>query len=318
MRFRRLLVALAMTMLSLTDAHAQGRVVRVIVPSATGGAIDGIARVYVKHLRESLDENWIVENISGASGVVGTERVARSTPDGSMLLFSADLHAAAPLVIKNVPYDPIKDFQPIALAAKAPLVFVVNASAVQAKNLKELVEEIKRDEKRHAFAIGGAGTARLGAEIFKSRTGLNVLTVAYRGTGPAINDLAGGHVTLMTVAPLAAMPLVRAGKLRALAITASQRFEGTPGVPTAAEAGMPGFEVITSFGFWSPKGLGDEQLRRLSDALRKAASDPELKKQLLDLGVVAHWESPQAFEEHIQTEFARAREIFERAGIKPE
>jgi tripartite-type tricarboxylate transporter receptor subunit TctC len=300
-------------------SHAQGRVVRVIVPYAAGGNIDNIGRAYVKHLRETFNENWIVENISGGSGVIGTERVARSAPDGTTLLFSADVHSMAPLVIKNVPYDPIKDFQPIALVAKAPLVFVVNAAAVRAGNLKELVEEIKGEEERYSFAIGALGSAtHLGAEIFKSRAGLNVLTVAYRGTGPAINDLAGGHVTLMTVAPLAAMPLVRAGKLRALAITAPQRFEGAPDVPTAEEAGMPGFEVINSYGFWGPTGLRNDQITRLSDALRKAANDPELKKRMLDLGVAAHWESPQAFEKHIQTEFTRYRAIFEKAGVKPE
>jgi tripartite-type tricarboxylate transporter receptor subunit TctC len=211
------------------------------------------------------------------------------------------------------------DFQPIALVAKAPLVFVVNAGAVRARSLNELVAEIKRDEKRHSFAIPSLGSvSHLGAEIFKSRTGLNVLSVTYRGTGPAINDLAGGHVTLMTVAPMAAMPLVRAGKLRALAITAPQRFEGTPEVPTAAESGMPDFEVINSYGFWGPQGLRADQIARLSDAMRKAANDPELKKRMLDWGVAAHWESPQAFEKHIQTEFARNRAIFEKAGVKPE
>ena len=300
-------------------AHAEGRVVRVIVPYAAGGNIDSIARAYTKHLRETFNENWIVENVSGGNGVIGTERVARSAPDGAMLLFSADVHSMARLVIKNVPYDPIKDFQPIALVAEAPLVFVVNARAVRAKDLRELVEEIKRDEKRYTFGLSGLGSAsHLGAEIFKSRTGLDVLMVAYRGTGPAINDLAGGHVTLMTVPPLAAMPLVHAGKLRALAITAPQRFEGTPDVPTAAESGMPGFEVINSYGFWGPRGLRDDQVARLSDAMRKAANDPELKRRMLDLGVAAHWESPQAFEKHIQTEFTRNRAIYEKAGVKPE
>jgi tripartite-type tricarboxylate transporter receptor subunit TctC len=319
MRFQRLLVAVAMTMLSLTDAHAQGRVARVIVPYAAGGTNDAIARVYTKHLREAINESWIVENISGGNGVIGTERVARAAPDGATLLFGADGHSMTPLVIKNVPYDPIRDFQPIALAARAPLVFVVNASAVHARNLKELVEEIKRDANRHTFAVGALGSStHLGAEIFKTRTGLIVLSVAYRGTGPALTDLAGGHVTLMTVAPLAAMPLVHAGKLRALAITAPQRFEGTPDVPTAEEAGMPGFEVINSYGFWGPKGLRNDQIARLSDAIRKAAHDPELRKRLLDLGVAAHWESPQAFEMHIQTEFTRYRAILEKAGIKPE
>lgn len=317
MRLPGLLATVAL-MLPLA-AHAEGRVVRVIVPYAVGGNIDVIGRAYVKHLRETFNETWIVENIAGGSGVIGAERVVRAAPDGTTLLFSADVHSMARLVIKDVPYDPIKDFQPIALVAKAPLVFAVNASAVQARNLKELVEEIKRDEKRHAFAISGLGSSvHLGAEIFKSRAGVNVLLVTYRGTGPAINDLAGGHVTMMTAAPLPVMPLVRAGKLRALAITAPERFEGAPDVPTAEEAGMPGFEVINSWGFWGPRGMRNDQITRLSDALRAAANDPDLKKRLLDLGISAHWESPQAFEKHIQTEYVRHRVIFEKAGVKPE
>lgn len=317
MKFIKTLVLLACVLPML--AAAQGRTVRVIVPYAPGGNIDGLARVYSKFMGDALKENWIVENVAGASGVVGTEKVARATPDGTTLLFSADVHSMAPLVIKNLPYDPIRDFQPVALLAKAPLLFVVNAQKVQAKNLTELVAEVRRAPGDHSFAISGSGSSpQLGAEIFKTKTGLNVVSAPYRGTGPAVNDLVGGHVTMMTVTPLAAMQLVKSGKLRALAVTSSQRFEGAPDVPTAEEAGMPGFEVINSYGFWAPKGLPADALDKLSAALRLVANDADLKKRLLQLGVVAHWNTPAEFERHIQTEFARNKLIYERAGVKPE
>jgi tripartite-type tricarboxylate transporter receptor subunit TctC len=317
MKFIKVLVLLACALPLLV--HAQGRTVRVIVPYAPGGNIDGLARVYSKFMGDSLKENWIVENIAGGSGVVGTERVARAAPDGTTLLFSADVHSMAPLVIKNLPYDPIKDFQPVALLAKAPLLFVVNAEKVQAKNFTELVAEIKRDPKRHSFAISGSGSSpQLGAEMFKTATGLDILSAPYRGTGPAVNDLVGGHVTMMTVTPLAALQLVKSGKLRAIAVTSAQRFDGAPEVPTSEEAGLPGYEITNSYGFWAPRGLPPAVLDKLSSELRGVASDPALKKRLFDLGVVAFWNTPADFEKHIRAEFARNKTIYERAGVKPE
>ena len=300
-------------------AAAQDRTVRVIVPYAPGGNIDALARAYSRELGELLKENWIVENVAGANGVIGTERVARAAANGATLLFSADVHSMLPLLVKRVPYDPIRDFTPVALVAKAPLMFVVNAEGVKAGNLRDLVGEIRAQPKKFAFAISGAGSSpQLGAEIFKSRTQLDVLTVSYKGTGPAVNDLAAGHVNMMVVSPLAAIGLVRAGTLRALAVTAPARFEGTPEVPTSAESGMPGFEVLNSYGFWAPKGLPQDQLARLSEAMRRVAQAAPVQKRLLELGVVATWESPADFQRHIATEFERNRKIYTDAGIQPE
>jgi tripartite-type tricarboxylate transporter receptor subunit TctC len=316
---RRDLIAASLLAPACMAAFAQSRTVRVIVPYAPGGNIDALARAYSKEMGPLLGENWIVENVAGANGAIGTERVARSAPNGATLLFSADVHNMLPLVSKRVPYDPIKDFTPVSLVAKAPLMVVVHAGSVKATNLTELVAEIKAQPKKFTFAISGAGSSpQLGAEIFKSRTGLDVLSASYKGTGPAITDLAAGHVNLMVVSPLAAMSLVRAGRLRALAVTAPARFEGTPEVPTVAEAGMPGFEVLNSYGFWGPKGLPPDQLGRLSEALRKVAQTPQMQKRLLELGVFATWESPQDFQKHIATEFERNSKIYADAGIQPE
>ena len=305
--------------LHMSVAHAQQRMVRVIVPYAAGGNVDAIARIYSKELSEILNEIWTVNNVPGASGVIGTDRVAKAQADGTTLLFSADVHSMLPLVLNKLPYDPIKDFTPVALVAKAPLLFVVNPDKVKANNLKELVTEVRAAPKNYTFAISGAGSsAQLGAEIFKARNNLDVLSITYKGTGPAITDVAAGHVNMMVVSPLAALSLARVGKLKALAVTSPQRFEGAPDIPTTAESGMPGYEILNSYGFWGPKGMPANQLTRLSEAMRQVAQSTTVKQRLMELGVVASWESPQGFEEHIVKEFERNRKTYESAGIKPE
>ena len=249
-------IALIFYFLSFGYSIAQSNIVKVIVPYAPGGNVDNIARVYSKFISEKFNENWIVENISGANGVIGASHVAKSKPDGRTLLFSADVHSMASLVIKSVPYDAINDFIPISLVAKAPLIFVVNPDSVRAGNLTQLIDEIKSNPEKYNFAISGSGSSpQLGAEIFKSKTNLPLATINYRGTGPAVTDLAGGHVNLMVVTPLAVMPLIKAGKLRALAVTSKNRFLPLPDIPSTAESGMPGFELENSYGFWGPKGV---------------------------------------------------------------
>src|SRR2546422_2231484 len=247
-KFLRACAALMLLFPSL--AIAQARLVKVVVPYAPGGNIDVIARLYAQKAAELLKENWIVENLSGGSGTIGTHFVARAVPDGVTLLFAADAHLTARLVIKNVPYDPLADFAPIARVAEAPLLFIVNPAQIRARNLADLAADIKRNPKRFSFAVSGLGAMpHMAAEVFRSRIHADILVVPYRGTGPAVNDVVGGQVSMMVVAPLAAIHLVRSGKLRALAITAPRRFEGVPEVPTAEEAGMPDFLFLNSYGF---------------------------------------------------------------------
>ena len=309
---------IALTMVVPAFASAQN-LVKVVVPYAPGGNIDSLARIYAKEMSKILGESWIIENIGGANGVIGTRHVAVAKPDGKTLLFSADVHSMAPLVIKNVPYDPIKDFTPIARVATAPLVFVVNPEKVKANNLADLVKDIKANPNAYNFASSGLGSSpQMGAEIFQVKTGLKVQQVPYKGTGPAITDLTGGHVEMMFVTPVAAMPLVRSGRLKALAITSPKRFELASEVPTTAEAGMPDFIIQNSYGFWGPKNLPKDVLDRLSMAMQKASQVPELKQMLLQLGASATWESPDDFAKHIQSEFLNNQAILKHAGVEPE
>ena len=312
-------IALIFYFLSFGYSIAQSNIVKVIVPYAPGGNVDNIARVYSKFISEKFNENWIVENISGANGVIGASHVAKSKPDGRTLLFSADVHSMASLVIKYVPYDAIIDFIPISLVAKAPLIFVVNPDSVRAGNLTQLIDEIKSNPEKYNFAISGSGSSpQLGAEIFKSKTNLPLATINYRGTGPAVTDLAGGHVNLMVVTPLAVMPLIKAGKLRALAVTSKNRFLPLPDIPSTAESGMPGFELENSYGFWGPKGVPSSQIMKISQQLKQVSEDAELQKRLLELGVNASWESSEDTVKHIAREFKRNKEIYLKANVKPE
>ena len=300
-------------------AFAQGRLVKVVVPYAPGGNVDVIGRLYARKAGEILKENWIVENLSGGSGTIGTHAVARAAPDGTTLLFAPDAHTMVRLVVKNVPYDPLKDFVAIARVAEAPLMFIVNPSRVRAQNLTELAAEVTADPRQFSFAISGLGTSpHLGAEAFRLRVARDILIVPYRGTGPAVNDVMGGQVTMMVVAPLAAMQLVRGGKLRALAVTAPKRFEGIPDVPTTEESGMKDFIFLNSYGFWGPKGLSEEFVMRINGVMRQASESPDIRRRLLDLGVSAVWETPEAFASHAQSEFLTNSRIFQQAGVKPE
>lgn len=316
-RFRCIAAVLIFALPSLV--LAQGQLVRVVVPYAPGGNIDVIGRIYAKRMAELLKENWIVENLSGGNGTIGTHSVAKAAPDGKTLLFTADVHSMAPLVIKNVPYDPLADFVAIARVAEAPLIFIANPAKVRARSLAELATDIRANPMHYSFAISGLGSSpHLAAAAFRARVNADVLLVPYRGTGPAVNDVAGGQVTMMVVTPLAAMQLVRSGRLRALAVTASHRFDGAPDVPTAEEAGMPDFLFANSYGFWGPKGLSKDLVMRVNAAAREASESPDLRQRLLNLGVTPIWETPEAFAGRALVEFQRSSRILQEAGVKPE
>ncbi len=303
----------------LLPTLAQAQWVKVVVPYAPGGNIDVIGRIYAKKISELLKESWIVENISGGSGTIGTYSVAKSAPDGKTLLFAADAHSTARLVVKNVPYDPLGDFVAIARVAESPLVFIVNPAQVRARDLAELTTDIKADPKRYSFAISALGSLpHLAAVAFCVRVDTDVLIVPYRGTGPAVNDVAGGQVNMMLVSPLAVMQLVRVGRLRALAVAAPRRIAGAPDVRTAEEAGMADFLFANSYGFWGPKGLAKDLVMRINAAAREASESPDLRQRLLDLGVTSIWETPEAFSRYASKELERNRRILEKAGVKPE
>ena len=300
-------------------AAGEGRLVKLVVPYEAGGNVDVIARLYAVVVGDLLKENWVIENKSGASGTIGGYFVARSAPDGATLMFVPDAHNLARVVVKNVPYDPLGDFTAIARVASAPLVFVVNPQQVQARNLSELAAEVKANPKKFSFAIGGlASSSRIGAEIFRSYTDTDILLVPYRSTSPAINGIVSGQVNLMLVAPLAAVPLIKSGRLRALAVTTPERFEVLPDVPTTAEAGMPEFIFSNSYGVWGPKDMPKEIVARISAAFKQAAANPEIRQKLLGLGIAPIWEAPEMFARQAASDLHTYGPILVKAGVTPQ
>ena len=303
-----------------TPRHAlsqDGGTVSLVVPYAPGGAIDTIGRIFAQQLSPMLGESWVVLNRSGGNGIIGAQEVARAAPDGHTLMFSADIHLVARQVMSKVPYDPIADFTPVARAAQGPLV-LVGSSELQPQTLAELVRDAKARPDEYEFANSSLGAmGHLATESFKKLIGADLLVVNYRGTAPALNDVLSGQVALMMAPLLSVLGHVKAGGLRAYAVTAAKRSPVAPEIPTAAEAGLPGLEFTVWYAMWGPKGLPPETVERLNGAVRRVAAMPEIASRLADLGVEPVIEDQAAFARHIQAEYARNTQIIAEAGIEP-
>jgi tripartite-type tricarboxylate transporter receptor subunit TctC len=297
---------------------AQQRVVRLIVPSAPGGAIDVIGRLYAQRLSEILGQTWVVENKSGASNTLGSAEVARAAPDGSTFLTNADIQIMARHVMRSVSYDPIADFTPISRFATSPMVLIGNPSGTP-DTLAKLIDALKAQPDRFSFANSGLGSmGHLATESFKRRIDAKALIVNYRGTVPAINDVLGGQVGLM-VAPLgSALPHVNAGTLRAFVIMSPQRTALLPNLPTIDEAGLPNLDFRLWYGLWGPKGLAAETVRLVNAAVQAASNEPALAERLVSLGAEPVTEDAASFARFIDEEVKRAARIAEAAGIRPE
>jgi tripartite-type tricarboxylate transporter receptor subunit TctC len=294
-----------------------GGTVSLVVPYAPGGAIDTIGRIFAQQLSPMLGESWVVLNRSGGNGIIGAQEVARAAPDGHTLMFSADIHLVARQVMSKVPYDPIADFTPVARAAQGPLV-LVGSSELQPQTLAELVQDAKARPDEYEFANSSLGAmGHLATESFKKLIGADLLVVNYRGTAPALNDVLSGQVALMMAPLLSVLGHVKAGGLRAYAVTAAKRSPVAPEIPTAAEAGLPGLEFTVWYAMWGPKGLPPETVERLNGAVRRVAAMPEIASRLADLGVEPVIEDQAAFARHIQAEYARNTQIIAEAGIEP-
>jgi tripartite-type tricarboxylate transporter receptor subunit TctC len=300
-------------------AQAQaGRTVRLIVPAAPGGAIDAIGRLYAARLKETLQQNWIVENKAGANNTLGAAEVARAAPDGGTFLTNADIQLMARHVMRSVPYDPVADFTPISRFATAPLVLVGHPGRTPAA-LAALAKELVDAPDRHTFgnsALGAMG--HLATESFKGRIGAKTLVVSYRGTAPALQDVLAGQTTLMVAPVGSALQHLNAGALRAFAIMSAQRSALLPGTPTMAEAGFPNLAFTLWYGLWGPKGLAADVAASVNAAVQAAGRDGEIVQKLAGLGAEPVIESADAFAKFLAEESARSADIVRDAGIRPE
>ncbi len=315
------LVVAALALLLAAAAAAQdypSRPVKIVVSYAPGGSNDVVARVIAPELQKELGQSFVVENRAGASGTIGADMVAKSAADGYTLFMGAGAHALAPSLFKKLPYDITKDFAPISLAATSTYVLVLNPS-VPATTVPALIALLKSRPGQLNYASAGKGTPlHLAAELFKSKTGTDIVHVPYGGDTPALNDLLAGtvHLAFMSVASTA--PQIRAGKLRALAVTSARRSDALPDLPTLGELGIAGYDVGTWWGLLAPAGAPDAVIAKLNAAMRKAVALPQTKERFAPLGLDPRSDSPAEFAAFIKEEVARYAAIAKIAGIEAE
>ena len=284
------------------------RPITVIVPFPAGGASDVVARIVTNQMSKTLGQSIIIETVSGAGGTLGSARAAASAPDGYTLLAAAmGSHVAAPVLTPNVKYDPLSDFVPIGITADSPAV-VIARKDFPAQDLNEFVAVLRQQGDAFKQAHGGVGaSSHMACLLFTEQIGAKPTLVAYRGSGPALNDLVGGHVDFMCEQSVSVADQVLAGSVKAYAVAARERLASLPDLPTAREAGV-NYEMSVWAGLFAPKGVQPEVIARLADALDKALDEPVVRETLAKLGgsIPAKAErSPAAFDRFVRSEIAR-------------
>ena len=293
--------------------------VTIVVPFPPGGSVDGAARILAAELGERTGKSFVVENrAGGAGGSVGSASVQRAEPDGHTVLFNASIHVIQPLINPNIKYDVVNDFTHIAQTAAGPLL-VTTHPTVPVANLKEFFAAVKADPKRYTIITSGLGSAgHLTVEYLKLQAGVEAPTLPYRGAGPALNDLLGGHVHLMADPMLSSLPNVREGKLKALAVTTLKRTPLAPEVPTVAENGMNPFEMVSWYAVWGPKDLDPAAAAFLGTNIAEIVKTDAYKKRLAPLGFEAIYRNAAHLKAYIVDEMKRYDPIIKAAKIKVE
>jgi tripartite-type tricarboxylate transporter receptor subunit TctC len=305
-----------------TSVHAQSyptRPVRIIVPLAPGGNVDIVARSLAQQMGESMGQQIIVDNRPGASSLVGTQMVAKAAPDGYTLLAIANTFAMVPAIVTNPGYDPLKDFAAITLTCLVPQVLVVNP-ALPVKTIKELIALAKARPGQLTYATSGpGGTGHMATELFDRQVGIKMLHVPYKGNAQALIDVIGGQVMLMFDQVSTSEPYIKAGKLRALAVSSLTRSPLFPDLPTIDEAGAKGFEDITFNGLVAPAGTPREILVRINEEVAKVVRMPALHNRFIERGVeLKASASPEEFTAYIKAEVDKKGKLARDAGIKLE
>ncbi|HYT16407.1 MAG TPA: tripartite tricarboxylate transporter substrate binding protein [Burkholderiales bacterium] len=293
--------------------------IRLIVPFAAGGGNDNVARLVGKRLAEGLGQQVVIDNRPGAGGVLGAELAAKSAPDGyTLFLGGVGSHAINPSLHDHLPYDPVRDFDPIALLASAPLILVVHPS-VPAHSIREFVALARSKPGQFNYASNGNGSSsHLAAMMFDAMAGVEMVHVPYKGLSPALTDLLSGRVQLMFSSVVAILPHIKAGKLRGLAVTGNKRLSLMPDLPTIAESGLAGYETSSWYGVLAPAGTSREIVLRLNSEIVKALDQPEVRSGLLAEGAEPVGGTPEQFAAHIRSEMERLGKLVKDAKIRLE
>jgi tripartite-type tricarboxylate transporter receptor subunit TctC len=288
------------------------------VPFAAGGPADVIARILAHGMSKALDQQFVVENTSGAGGTIGTAKVAASLPDGHSLLLMHVSHAANVAFYPHLRYDPVKDFEPIGLVAESPMAFVARKD-FPANNFKEFVAYVKANTEKMTHGFAGVGSAsHLCSLLFLHAIDATVSGAPYKGTAPALNDLMGGHLDFMCDQTLNVLQPAKAGLIKAYAATTPQRLKVAADLPTVSESGLPGFQMVVWYAMYAPKGTPKPVIDRLSGALQKALQDPEVKERLAQSGaetVAPERARPEVLRAHLISEIDKWVPIIKKAGV---
>lgn len=312
----------ALFCLAASVAFAQGypsKPVRMVVPFPPGGTTDILARAVGQKLSEAWGQQVVIDNRPGAGGNIGTDIVAKAPADGyTLLMGTVGTHAINASLYAKLPFDPIKDFAPVALVASVPNVLVVNAT-IPATSVKELIALAKSKPGQLNFASSGNGTSiHLSGELFKSMTGTSILHIPYKGSSPALADLIGGQTNMMFDNLPSSMGHIKSGKLRALAVTSAKRSPALPDVPTIAEAGVAGYEASSWFGVLAPAGTPKEIVAKINADIVKALGVPEIKERLSSQGAEPVGNTPEQFAAYIGTELVKWAKVVKDSGAKIE
>jgi len=292
------------------------RPVRMVVGYPPAGPVDIIARIMADRLSQIWGQPVVVENVSGAGGNIGGDRVAKAMHNGYTILMTTNAQLVVnPSLYAKMPFDPAKDLMPISLSVYSPNILVV-PNEVPAKTVAELVAYARANPGKLSFASAGVGTTQhLAGELFKAMAQIDIQHVPYRGAAPVITDLLGGRITMYFGAISPLIPLVREGKLRALAVTSAQRFPASPDLPTMIEAGFPGFESVLSMGLMAPTGTSPAIIEKIHQDSVKALAPPDVRKKLSDIGMEVIGSSPMEFAAAIKAETPQWAKVIKDAGI---
>ena len=313
-------LAWALTLsLAATAQSWPSKPIRWIIPYPPGGITDSATRMVVQKITEQTGWTIVVDNKPGANSILGADLAAKSAPDGHTFVTVIGAHAAnATLYAGRLPYDVVKSFAPVSLVGVAPLVMTVN-NQLPARSVKELIDYARANPGKVAFGSSGVGAAaHLTQELFKQVAGIDLVHVPYKGTAPALADLVGGNIQILTDTASALMPHVRAGKIRGMAVFAQQRVPGAAEVPTISEAGGPPIDGSTWVMFLAPSGVPKDIVRRMSAETAKAVNSPEIKAKFEALGIITGDPSPEYAERFLGDEIGKWAKVIQAAGVKAE
>ena len=322
---RRATMAAAVSIAALFASTASSqaafpeRQITLVIPFAAGGSTDVVGRVLAQRMSDILGQQVIVQNVAGAGGNLGADNVARSEPDGyTILMGTVATHALNPLILKSIPYDPIKDFAPISLMVNVPNVLVVNPE-LPAKSVEDLLALLKADPDKYSYASSGNGTPlHLSGELFNKLAGVTMQHIPYKGSGPALNDLLGNQVSIMFDNLPSSSGHIRSGTLRALAVTTAERSAAFPDIPTVAEAGIAGYETYSWNALFAPAGTPADVIKVLNDAAVETMKDPAIGERMKEFSATVVGSSPEELATHVQSEIEKWTPIVKDANIEIE